>query len=129
MSTLQLAPPLAAAIHELGRDFGDVTCEPDGAGGVYVQVAEVQAGPQWEPAVIPVEFQILFNYPFAAIYPYYTTDELRRVDGAWPNALQQVDWRGRRVVQISLRATRWQPNIETASSALAQVRHWLQAPA
>jgi hypothetical protein len=128
MSTLQLTPHIAAAIEELERDFGDVTVEPDGSGGVYVRVGEVQAGPQWEPAIIPVEFQILFNYPFAAIYPYYTTDELSRVEGAWPTAMQHVDWRGRRVVQISLRATRWQPNIETASSALAQVRHWLQAP-
>jgi hypothetical protein len=128
VSTLELAPPLSAAIHELERDFGDITCEPDGAGGAYVRVSEVEAGPLWDPTVIPIEFQILFNYPFAAIYPYYTIDELRRVDGAWPNALQHVDWRGRRVVQISLRATRWQPNLETASSALAQVRHWLQAP-
>jgi hypothetical protein len=129
MSTLQLTPLLAAAIGELERDFGDVSCEPDGSGGAYVRVADVEAGPLWEPQLIPVEFQVQFNYPYAAIYPYYTIDELLRVDGSWPNALQHVDWRGRRVVQISLRATRWQPNIETASSALAQVRHWLQAPA
>ena len=128
MSALQLAASVAAAIDELERDFGNVTYEPDGSGGAYVGVGDIDAGPLWVPRLIPVEFHVQFNYPYAAIYPYYTTDELRRVDGSSPNALQRVDWRGRRVVQISLRATRWQPNIETASSALAQVRHWLQAP-
>jgi hypothetical protein len=129
MPAVQFAQPLAAALDEIERDFGTVSAEPDGSGGAYVRVDSVEAGPRWSPTLIPVEFQLLYNYPFAAIYPYYTTIELQRVDGGpWPSALQRADWRGRQVVQISLRSTRWQPGIETASSSLAQVRHWLHNP-
>jgi hypothetical protein len=129
VSALELAQPLAVALDELNRDFGSLHAEPDGSGGVVVTVGSVEAGERWRPIVVPIEFQLLYNYPFAAIYPYYTTIELQRVDGEpWPPALQRVEWRGRQMVQISLRSTRWQPGIETASSSLAQVRHWLHNP-
>ena len=125
MSTLELSEVIVGAIAELQRDFGSVGAEPDGLGGAFVRVDEIDVGERWLPRLIPIEFQIQFSYPYAAIYPYYTVPELQRVDGkVWPTALQQVDWRGRQVVQISLRSTRWQPAVETAASNLAQVRHW-----
>jgi hypothetical protein len=125
MSTLELSAAIAAAVAELERDFGSVAVEPDGEGGAFVRVEDVDVGEGWVPRLVPIEFQVQYNYPFAAIYPYYTVPEIRRANGSgWPSGLQRVDWRGRQVAQISLRSPRWQPNIETAASNLAQVRHW-----
>ena len=58
---------------------------------------------------------------------HQTLATLRRTDGGdRPNALQVVNWRGRDVTQISLRAKRWEPAHDTASTALRMVAHWFQ---
>jgi hypothetical protein len=125
MNTL-LADAVEAAIVELKRDF-DVDVAPAGDGGAIVTVHDLEIGERWSPAVVNLEFAIAFNYPFAPIYPYYTRGDLERTDGGpWPAALQRVDWQGKQVVQISLRATRWNPDVDCATAAVAQVRRWFQ---
>lgn len=125
--TTDLAAAVAAAIIELEAEYESVSWETDGSGGAHVTVAPLALGPRWQPSEVPVTFQVAFNYPHAAIYPFFTTHELSRVDnGAWPSALQKVGWRDQQVVQISLRANRWQPAYDTASSALALVGHWFR---
>jgi hypothetical protein len=125
--TTGVSSAVAAAIGELEAEYESVTWEADGSGGAYVTVAPLVVGPRWQPSEVPVTFQVAFNYPFAAIYPFYTTHELNRVDGGmWPSALQKVGWRDQQVLQISLRANRWQPAYDTASSALALVGHWFR---
>jgi len=122
-----LAPAVAGALTELRVDFGAITVEPDGRGGAYVTVLELDAGPRWRPMQLELALHLPFNYPFSAVYPFYTTDELERAEGGMrPPALQTVEWRGRRVTQVSLRANRWRPEHDTASGAVAQVRHWFQ---
>ena len=79
--------PYTAAIVELEAEYESVAWEADGSGGAYVTVAPLVVGPRWEPSEVPITFQVAFNYPFAAIYPFYTTHELNRIDGgAWPSA-------------------------------------------
>src|SRR5947209_5432417 len=113
-----------AALKELETEY-QVTAEADGQGGAYVTVEAVDLGPRWNPTNTQVEFLIAYNYPYAAIYPYYTRPDLQRVDGGvWPSALQRVSWRGRDVIQVSLRCNRWQPAYDTASNSLRMVIHW-----
>lgn len=120
------AAPVVEALRQLERDY-ELEAEPDGGGGAYITVKSVDIGPRWSPEFADIAFQIAFNYPFAAIYPFYASAELARLDGGpWPPALQRVGWREQQVTQISLRANRWNPRVDTAAGALAQVRHWFR---
>jgi hypothetical protein len=125
-----VAAAVAAAITELGHEYPSVSWEADGSGGAYVTVGPVALGSRWRPSEAQITFQLAFNYPHAAVYPFFTVPELERIDGgAWPSALQKVAWRDQQVVQISLRANRWQPAYDTASSILALVGHWFRTTA
>jgi hypothetical protein len=122
--------PVSAAIEEIAAEFEGTRSEPDGEGGAYVAVQGIEIGERWSPQLITLEFQILFNYPFGAIYPYFTTAELHRADGGQlPSGLQPVPWRGRPMTQVSLRSNHWDPRHDTALSKLKQARHWLQSVA
>jgi hypothetical protein len=122
-----VAAAVVAAIAELEAEYERVTWSPDGSGGAYVTATPVTFGERWAPVTGVVEVAVAFNYPFAPIYPFYTTETLERVDGgAWPGALQRVAWRGRQVTQISLRTTRWDPAHDTVSTALRMVSRWFQ---
>jgi hypothetical protein len=126
LTTETVSASVAAAIAELERHH-DVAVEPDGSGGAIVTVLTIDLGPRWSPQIVDLIFAIAFNYPFAPIYPFYTEPALSRTDdGAWPSALQRVGWRGREVMQISLRSNRWNPNVDTAAGAVAQVAHWFR---
>lgn len=126
MTTETVSASVASAIVELEREY-EVAVEPDGTGGAIVTVNAADLGPKWSPQVVDLIFVIAFNYPFAPIYPFYTEPVLSRADGgAWPSALQRVGWRGREVTQISLRANRWNPSVDTAAGAVAQVAHWFR---
>ena len=118
---------IAAAIAELREEYQEMSWTPDGSGGAYVAVTPLEFGERWAPATATVEFGLAFNYPYAPVYPFYTTAALARADGgAWPSALQPVNWRGMNVTQISLRIRRWEPSHDTASTALRFVEHWFQ---
>lgn len=126
MTAGTISAPVETAIADLEREY-DVIVEPDGSGGAIVTVSPIDLGPKWLPQSIDLIFATAFNYPFAAIYPFYAEPALSRTDdGAWPSALQRVSWRGRDVTQISLRANRWNPNVDTAIGAVAQVAHWFR---
>jgi hypothetical protein len=121
-----LAEPVERAIHQLETDYADVGWELDGEGGVYVDVGPIAIGARWTPEAISVSCQVAFNYPDSPIYPFYTTTALESTVGLWPSALQRVNWRGRDVVQISLRTRHWRPEHDTASTAIAMVGHWFR---
>jgi Prokaryotic E2 family E len=127
MSTVSTAvsEPVLRAIQELQADFA-VTYEPTGDGGAIVVVHDLDLGASWQPAVIDLTFQIPYNYPFAAIYPYYAAGGLRRTDGQGETALQPASWRGQPHTQISLRANRWSPQVDTALGAVVQVQDWFR---
>lgn len=122
--------PIADAVEELERLFGEVDVEPDGAGGAYVTVREIDIGERWTPRFVPLSFQLAFNYPHAAVYPYYCPAGVARVGGGgWPAAMQPTTWCGEPMMQISLRANRWSPACDSAAGAIAQVRHFFQTVA
>ncbi len=126
MSTTVTAA-ISDAVAELERLFGPVDVEPDETGGAYVTVRELDLGERWAPQVLPLTFQLAYNYPYSAVYPFYCPGGLQRVDGAAsPSALQPVTWRDRQVVQISLRASRWSPVHDSAAGVVAQVRRFFR---
>jgi hypothetical protein len=124
--TTQLADSVQTATAQLAEVF-EITVEPTGDGGAVVTVRGVDAGERWSPSSLEVSFEIAFNYPFAAIYPYFTRPDLQPAAGqALPSALQRVEWRGAERTQISLRANRWNPQVDTAVGAVLQVQRWFQ---
>jgi hypothetical protein len=126
----EIQAAVLAAIGELEREYETVKWSPDGSGGAYVTVSQVNLGERWSPSSTSVEVAIAFNYPYAPIYPFYTVASLTRADGgAYPAALQRVAWRGMEFTQISLRARRWEPAHDTVSTALRLVEHWFQTAA
>jgi Prokaryotic E2 family E len=123
----QINDAISTAIAELRGEYEEVSWIPDGAGGAYVAVTPLEFGERWAPAAATVEFGLVFNYPYAPVYPFYTTSTLERGDGGqWPNALQRVNWRGMEYTQISLRTRRWEPAHDTVSTALRFVERWFQ---
>jgi Prokaryotic E2 family E len=115
------------AITELEGEFSEVNAEEDGEGGAYVAVGGIETLSRWLPELLTIEFRVLFNYPHAAIYPFYTTPDLQLADGGLlPQAIQRVEWRGRALTQISLNSPRWSPQHDSAISKVKQVSRWLQ---
>lgn len=125
-----VAHSISIAVAELESEYEEVLVEPDGGGGAYVTVKPLIFGELWLPEEDAVEFAMAYNYPFTPIYPFYAEPGLRLANGgAQPQALQQVNWRGRERTQISLRTRRWEPAHDTASTALRMVAHWFQTAA
>lgn len=123
-SIADVAEAVAVAIDEL-EEACRVSAEPTGDGGAIVTVHELEIGEGWQPSRIDLVFEVAFNYPYAAIYPYFTTPDLIRTDGGQlPAALQRVEWRGASRTQISLRASRWSPQVDKATGAVLQVQRW-----
>jgi hypothetical protein len=116
-----------AAIEALVDEFPGTAATPDGNGGAFVSVPELRIGPSWTPSVIILKLQLTYNYPDAAIYPFYAPQELQRTQGAWPgNMARGASFNGESLIQISLRANRWHPATDTAVGAVHQVGKWLR---
>jgi hypothetical protein len=121
-----LNPGVANGLAELEEAFpGRVASEPDGSGGAYVTITEIELGESWTVPAADLSFQLLYNYPAAAVYPYYLPAEAVPVAGM-PPALQRVSWRGREVNQLSLRNSRWTPTHDNAVGCVVQTGDWLR---
>jgi hypothetical protein len=105
---------------------GRVSYEPDGSGGAYVTVQGVELSDRFARPTAPLTFQLAYNYPAAAPYPFYLPGDAT-LSGAWPPALQPIEWRGMRVIQVSLRHNNWDPHRDTAVGCVVQISSWLQA--
>ena len=101
---MSVATDISAAVSEAVRELEEefqLAVESEGDGGAIVTVPGVDLGGSWAPQTVDLAFSVPFNYPFASIYPFFTTPALERRDGGErPSALQRVDWRGNRVTQI-----------------------------
>ncbi len=122
-----LVTPVAEAIEELVDAAYTISYEPLSDGGAIVTAHEFAFGDLWTPTG-DLRFELAYNYPYSAIYPFFGPAGLQRVDGGpRPNALTDIAWRGSSHTQISLRHNRWNPRVDTALGALAQVEHWFQS--
>jgi hypothetical protein len=123
-----LAGPVSEGIRLLEDAFdGRVKHEPDGEGGAFVVVEEVDLGGKWTAPEADLTFHLAYNYPASAIYPYYLPAEVVPADGSMPPAVQRVIWRDTSVIQVSLRQANWDPRRDNAIGAVMQTQHWLRS--
>jgi hypothetical protein len=117
---------VAEGVRQLEMAFPDqVSHEPDGQGGTYVTVGDIQLGDGWTEVAAPLTLHLAYNYPAAAPYPFYLPARVEP-NGTWPEALQRVHWRDTDVLQVSLRHNSWDPGRDTAVGSVFQVRDWLR---
>ena len=120
-----LPPELTQAVHELEQAFpGRVTIEAQDPAGLVIELHEVALSARWTPQVCSLWFVLPYNYPDAAVYPYYVTGATP-TGGAVP-ALQPVAWRDKPATQVSLRQTAWDPVRDTVVGCAVQTQAWLR---
>lgn len=126
MNSAVSSPELSRSIEELVEAFGSrvEVVEQDSSGAV-VRLVGVQLSARWSPQTGDLWFLIPYHYPDAAIYPYYVTGA--QLPGGAIGGLQQVEWRGRPAIQVSLRHNGWNPAVDTALGSVLQTQEWLRA--
>ncbi|OKI58019.1 hypothetical protein [Micromonospora sp. CB01531] len=122
-----LTPAVATAVDAVREHFAGKPVEvtPDGAGGAFVIVNDIEVGPSYTPSTTWLGFQISAAYPSADVYPHYT-GRLTRTDGKpHGQAIQQVDWQNRPAMQLSRRSNGWHAGIDNAALKAEKVITWL----
>ncbi|MFD4660307.1 hypothetical protein ACFWP2_32340 [Kitasatospora sp. NPDC058444] len=120
-------PAIAEAVEAVRAHFAGHPVEvvPDGSGGVYVIVEQVEIGAAYVPSTTWLGFQISAAYPDADVYPHYVGPLARTDGGAHGQAIQSVTWQDRTALQISRRSNRRDPNIDSAALKAERIRKWL----
>jgi hypothetical protein len=122
-----LTPEVAAAVEAVRAHFAGhpVEVTPDGAGGCFMVVEDVEVGDRYEPPITWLGFHISAACPMSDVYPHYV-GLLSRVDGhPHGGAIQQVSWRDRPALQVSRRSNRWNPKLDNAANKAEKVIVWL----
>ena len=123
------------ALAGLKSAYGEdqVLVTPDGQGGAWVEVREVEVGCTYAQATTFVVFLLPFNLPGADIYPLFVKDDLARRDGApLGDGLQRttLSWPGqpaqRPVIQVSRRTRGGAFMSQTAAQKVEKVLEWLR---
>jgi len=126
-----MTPEVEQAISEIRQVFPGHTVEvqPEPQGGAYIIVHNLLIGEQYVPSTSWIGFLLGFQYPHADVYPFFMDNKVRRADGqAWETGLSSsVPWNNRNTVQISRRANRWNPSVDTAATKLTKVLTWLRS--
>jgi hypothetical protein len=126
VTTVMRPPEITRALEELDRVFrGQVMVESEDGNGTIIRLTGIELGPRWSASTGDLWFLIPFNYPDAAIYPYYVTGATPT--GGYIAALQPVQWRGMAATQVSLRHNGWNPNVDTALGSVRQTLAWLRS--
>ncbi len=121
---------VAAAVEDLRRQFADATIvtEEDGHGGTYVIVEPVSLSERFTPRTTWLGFHIPSSYPYADIYPVFTSDAVSRVDGKLfePPITKGHAFRGRPALQISRRNSGAQTGLQKATAKILKVLYYLE---
>lgn len=126
MSGATIAAEVRDATEELQSHFGArVAWEPDGEGGAVVTIEKVELGEGWTRTEAPLRFVVPYNFPATPPYPYYLPRDAHP-QGAWPTALQPIEWRGASAIQVSLRNSRWDTARDGLLGCVLQVAAWLR---
>jgi hypothetical protein len=123
-----LLPAVTTAVDVVRNHFTGkpVSVIPDGTGGAFVIVDDIEVGTTYTPSTTWIGFQISAAYPSADVYPHYT-GVLVRTDGQ-PHgpAVQQTTWQHRPAMQLSRRSTRWKTGVDNAALKAEKVITWLR---
>ena len=122
-----VATEVETALVELEEEFpGAVSSEADEAGGAYITVERFELGEGWSAGEAPLSFHLPYNYPSAAPYPYFLPAHVSP-DRGLVEGLQEVHWRERPMIQVSLRHNNWDPERDRVLGCLRQLAAWLRA--
>lgn len=129
--TTALPTEAARAVDELVATFGEdrVTLTPD-AGGVWIEISEIDLGDRWTPGTTWLGFHIASTYPYADIYPHFIDGACSLTAGGLPPAVSSdatIPTRGEPCLQISRKSNRWDPTRDTAAIKALKVIDWLRA--
>ena len=125
-----MTPEVAAAVEEIRQAFADheVDVEPEDQGGAYVTVHALPFGGGYTPSTSWIGFLIPYLYPRADVYPHFIDPAVQRTDRAeFGPAFQRVSWRGRPVIQVSRKSSRWDSAVDTAATKLMMVLDWIRS--
>lgn len=134
MSTA-LNTAVAEALADIRTSFRahQVDHEPDGQGGVFIRVYDLEIGRGFNHSTSWIGFQITFQFPFADIYPHYLRADLTRADGAALAPPMHVNHSfalpsgALPAVMLSRRSNNRDPETDTATVKLAKILDWLRA--
>lgn len=128
-----MKPAVLQAIDEIRKSYigHQVDDEPDGDGGAFVKVHDLDLGNQYDPTRSWIGFRITFQYPFADVYPHFCVAGLKRRDGAGlGEGFSAGEWkttsRSEPAVQVSRRSNRWDSSADTAAIKLDKVLKWMR---
>ena len=123
-----MTPEIDTAIKQIASAFPECQLDvsEDGQGGAFVRLHGAAIEGPYEQKSTWVGFQITYTYPFADVYPHFVRPDLSRVDG---NPLGEGTSIGaflnEPAIQLSRRANRHDPSIDTALLKLCKVLRWL----
>lgn len=131
MTTLEIhnvTPEVQAAIDEIIVVYPNTSADPDGDGGAYVVVQDVQLGPAYQQRQTWVGFHITYNYPQADVYPHFVRADLSRVDGSsLGEGTSPGPFHGQAAIQLSRRSNQLNQAVQTALLKLQKVLQWLNS--
>jgi hypothetical protein len=121
--TAAVAEAIAAVrVHFAGKP---VEVVPDGGGGAFVTVENIEVGLLYTPSTTWLGFHINAAYPTSDVYPHFV-GPLSRTDGsALGDAITSAAWRGRPGLQLSRKSNRWNPHIDNAANKAERTLRWL----
>lgn len=119
-----------AAIAEIRDTFPghqvDVTAVGDG--GAHVMVHGLPLPDRYTQGTTWVAFTIVFQYPYADVYPHFIDAAVQRKDGQpLGDGFSAGNWQGQACTQISRRSNRHDAEVDTAAMKLAKVLEWVQS--
>lgn len=130
-----LKAAVEAVIADLRAVYGGdhVLMIPDGQGGAWVEIDQVELGEAYIQPTTFLVFLLPFNLPGADIYPMFVRDDLARSDGRQlGDGLQRttLSWPGqpsqRPVVQVSRRTRGGAFTVQSAVQKTEKVLEWLR---
>jgi hypothetical protein len=114
------------AVAAVQEHFADHPVEilPDGDGGVFVVIDDIEIGTHYIPETTWLGFQINAAFPQSDVYPHYIGRVERRDGQPHGEGVQAVDWQSRPALQLSRRSNRWNPAIDTPALKAEKVITW-----
>lgn len=132
---MQMKEAVERGVAEISDAFGTdrVRVAPDGQGGAWVEVADLDLGAPYMQDTTFLVCLVPFNLPAADIYPMFVRPELTRADGQPLGEgfqVTQLNWPGevqpRPVVQVS-RRTRGDFTAQTPTQKIEKVLDWIRS--
>ena len=126
-----MSPDVKRAVEDLRLHFPGLQIEacPDGDGGAWVVVNDVEIGERFTHRATWVGFRIPFQYPYTDVYPHFVRGDLALTEGGGlPIGMTGCTFPldNRPAIQVSRRSNRWDAGRDTASIKLAKVIEWLK---